>query len=36
MLDLLTRNLFRAMIAPLVLAAHLTAPDAAPLERPER
>lgn len=30
MLDLLTRNLFRAMIAPLVLAA----PVAAPLERP--
>jgi hypothetical protein len=29
MLDLLTRNLFRAMIAPLVLAA----PAAAPVKR---
>lgn len=34
MLDTITRSLFRLLISPLMLAAWLTAPHAAPLERP--
>jgi hypothetical protein len=35
MIDLLTRTLFRTMISPLVLAAHLIGPDVAPIARPQ-